>query len=68
VTGEIPYEVRDGIARLTLNRSQARNALTFAMSGCARSALYRTRFPGRWFALRGLLEVSRRPPLSRPWG
>ena len=37
---ELLYEVRDGIARITFNRPQARNALTFAMyegvaSACA---------------------------------
>lgn len=30
-TDEVLFEVRDGIARLTFNRPQARNALTFAM-------------------------------------
>jgi enoyl-CoA hydratase len=29
--GELLYEVRDGIGRVTFNRPQARNALTFAM-------------------------------------
>ena len=29
--GDLLYEVRDGIARVTFNRPQARNALTFAM-------------------------------------
>jgi enoyl-CoA hydratase/carnithine racemase len=28
---ELLFEVRDGIARVTFNRPQARNALTFAM-------------------------------------
>jgi enoyl-CoA hydratase len=31
MTDEILYEVADGIGRITLNRPQARNALTFAM-------------------------------------
>lgn len=31
MTDELLYEVRDGIARVTFNRPQARNALTFAM-------------------------------------
>jgi len=31
VTDELLYELRDGIARVTFNRPQARNALTFAM-------------------------------------
>ena len=31
MTEEILYEIRDGIARVTFNRPQARNALTFAM-------------------------------------
>jgi enoyl-CoA hydratase/carnithine racemase len=31
LTDELLYEVRDGIARITFNRPQARNALTFAM-------------------------------------
>jgi len=31
VEGELLYEVRDGIGRVTFNRPQARNALTFAM-------------------------------------
>ena len=31
VEDEVLFEVRDGIARLTFNRPQARNALTFAM-------------------------------------
>jgi enoyl-CoA hydratase/carnithine racemase len=31
VTDELLYEVRDGIGRITFNRPQARNALTFAM-------------------------------------
>ena len=31
MTEELIYEVRDGIARVTFNRPQARNALTFAM-------------------------------------
>ncbi|MCK8784723.1 enoyl-CoA hydratase/isomerase family protein [Roseomonas sp. NAR14] len=31
MTEELLYEVRDGIGRVTLNRPQARNALTFAM-------------------------------------
>src|SRR6266446_6259223 len=30
-TEDLPYVVEDGIARLTFNRPQARNALTFAM-------------------------------------
>ena len=30
-TDELLYEVRDGIGWITLNRPQARNALTFAM-------------------------------------
>ena len=28
---DLLYEVRDGVARITFNRPQARNALTFAM-------------------------------------
>ena len=31
MTDELLYEVRDGIGRITFNRPQARNALTFAM-------------------------------------
>jgi enoyl-CoA hydratase len=31
LTEELLYEIRDGIARVTFNRPQARNALTFAM-------------------------------------
>ena len=31
MTEELLYEIRDGIARVTFNRPQARNALTFAM-------------------------------------
>lgn len=31
VTDELLYEVRDGVGRITFNRPQARNALTFAM-------------------------------------
>jgi enoyl-CoA hydratase len=31
VTDDLLYELRDGIARVTFNRPQARNALTFAM-------------------------------------
>ncbi len=31
MTEELLYELRDGIARITFNRPQARNALTFAM-------------------------------------
>jgi enoyl-CoA hydratase/carnithine racemase len=31
VTDDLLYEIRDGIARVTFNRPQARNALTFAM-------------------------------------
>ena len=31
MTGELLYEVRDGIGHVTFNRPQARNALTFAM-------------------------------------
>ncbi len=31
MTEELLYEVRDGIGRITFNRPQARNALTFAM-------------------------------------
>ena len=31
MTTELLYEIRDGIGRITLNRPQARNALTFAM-------------------------------------
>lgn len=31
MTEELVYEVRDGIARVTFNRPEARNALTFAM-------------------------------------
>jgi enoyl-CoA hydratase len=31
LTEELVYEVRDGIARVTFNRPEARNALTFAM-------------------------------------
>ena len=31
MTGDILYEVRDRVAQVTLNRPQARNALTFAM-------------------------------------
>jgi enoyl-CoA hydratase len=31
VTDDLIYDVRDGVARITFNRPQARNALTFAM-------------------------------------
>ena len=31
VDTDLIYEIRDGVARITFNRPQARNALTFAM-------------------------------------
>jgi enoyl-CoA hydratase/carnithine racemase len=43
---DLLYEVRDGIGRITFNRPQARNALTFNMyrrSAQARAATARSR-------------------------